>query len=136
MMESISCANSIFEQPWWLEAMAPGQWDSVEIMKDGKVVARLPFVKQKRLGCKLLGLPEFTQTLGYWIEDIDIKSAKKYSKEKELIMELIEKLPKNYNVDLGLDHSCDYLLPFFWNGFKVQLAYSYRIEDLHNTDQL
>ena len=136
MMDSITCVNSIFEQPWWLEAMAPGQWDSVEIEKNGKVVARLPFVKQKRLRCNLLGLPDFTQTLGYWIDDTDAKNPNKFTRRKDLITELIEKLPKNYNVDIALDHSCDYLFPFVWNGFRIQLAYSYRIEDIHDVDQI
>ena len=135
-MDSITCVNSIFEQPWWLEAMAPGQWDAVEIMKDDKVIARLPYVKQKRLGCNILGLPDFTQTLGYWVEETDAKNAKKFSREKDLITELVEKLPKKYSIDLALDHTCDYLYPFVWNGFKIQMAYSYRIEDLRNVDQL
>ena len=136
MKESITCVNSIFEQPWWLEAMAPGQWDAIEIEKNGKIVARLPFVRQKRLGFKLLGLPDFTQTLGYWIDDTGAKNAKKYSKEKELITELIQKLPKKCNIDLALDHACDYLFPFSWNGFRIHLAYSYRMNNIHDSDML
>lgn len=137
MIDSIPCVNSIFEQPWWLEAMAPGQWGAVEIEKNGKIVARLPFVKQKRLGCKLLGLPDFTQTLGYWLDDTEAKNANKYTRRKELITELIENLPKNYNnIDIALDHTCDYLFPFAWNGFKLQVAYSYRIEDIHDVERL
>ena len=116
--------------------MAPGQWDTVEVEKNGKIMARLPFVKQKRFGCNLLGLPDFTQTLGYWIDDSNAKNAKKNSKKKDIITELILKLPKNYNVDFALDHTCDYLFPFIWNGFRIQLAYSYRIEDIHNLDLL
>lgn len=136
MINSITCVNSIFEQPWWLEAMAPGQWEAVEIVKDGKVLARLPYVKQKRIGCRLLGMPDFTQTLGYWIADTGAKNANKYSTRKDIITELIEKLPPKCSVDLALDHNCDYLFPFTWAGFKIQIAYSYRIEDIHNVDQL
>ena len=120
MMDSITCANSIFEQPWWLEAMAPGQWGAVEIVKDKKIIARLPYVKQKRMGFNVFGCPDFTQTLGYWIEDTGAKNAKKYSREKDLLTELIENLPKGYSMDLTLDHSCDYLFPFKWNGFNIQ----------------
>lgn len=136
MMDSITCVNSIFEQPWWLDAIAPGQWEAVEITKDGKVVARLPFVKQKKVGCRLLGLPDFTQTLGYWIDDTGAKNAKKYSRQKDLVMELIENLPKGYSIDLTLDHSCDYLFPFRWRDFNIQILYSYRFEDIHDVDVL
>ncbi len=136
MKDSIACVNSIFEQPWWLDAVAPGQWDAVEIKKDEQLVARLPYIKEKRMGFKLLGMPKYTQTLGYWIEDTGAKNARKYARRKELISELISALPQKYNVDMDLDHTCDYLFPFRWNGYKLQMAYSYRIEDIHDVDQL
>ncbi len=136
MKESLTCVNSIFEQPWWLDAVAPGQWDAAEIEKDGKVIARLPFIKTKRFGLKLLGMPDYTQTLGYWIEDTGAKSARKYARNKELIFELIDKLPKGFNADLYLDHSCDYLFPFKWKDYKLQMAYSYRLEDIHNPEAI
>ena len=133
---AINEVNSIFEQPWWLDAVAPGQWDVSEILKDGNIVARLPYVKTKRLGFKFLGMPDYTQTLGYWIKDTGAKNAKRNARNKELITELIEKIPKGYNVDLELDHACDYLFPFRWHNFKLQVVYSYRLENIHNIEQL
>lgn len=134
--DSIEQVNSIFEQPWWLEAVAPGQWEAIEIKRDGKIVARLPYIKTKRLGFKLLGMPEYTQTLGYWIEDTGAKNARKNARAKELISEMINLLPKGYSVDLDLDHSCDYLFPFRWKGYNINMAYSYRLEDIHDTEVL
>lgn len=136
MKETLTCVNSIFEQPWWLDAVAPEQWDAVEIEKDGKIIARLPYVKMKHFGNKLLGMPSFTQTLGYWVEDTGAKNSRKYARQKDLITELITKLPPKYCVDLALDHSCNYLFPFKWNGFNLQIAYSYRLEDIHDMDLL
>ena len=132
--DTLSCVNSIFEQPWWLEAVAPGQWDVATIENDGKTIARLPYVKSTHFGCKLLGMPDYTQTLGYWIEDTGAKNARKHARKKDLVIELIEQLPKGYSVDLALDHSCDYLFPFKWKNFRMELLYSYRLEDIHNTD--
>lgn len=34
-VENIDQTHSIFEQPWWLDAAAPGQWDVVEIEEGG-----------------------------------------------------------------------------------------------------
>ncbi len=133
MKESIPYVNSIFEQPWWLEAVAPGQWGAAEIEKDGRLIARLPYVRQKRFGMKILGMPDYTQTLGYWVDDTGAKNARKFSRNKDLISELIGKLPKGYSADLALDHSCDYLLPFKWNGYRLELAYTYRLEDINDT---
>ena len=136
MNDSITCVNSIFEQPWWLDAVAPGQWNAIEIQKDGRIIARLPYVRTKRLRLPLLGMPDYTQTLGYWIEDTGAKNAKKYAREKDLVSELIDNLPKDCSIDLALDHTCDYLFPFHWSGFKLQAAYSYRIEDIRDVDRL
>lgn len=136
MNNNIVQVNSIFEQPWWLDAVAPGQWDAVEIEKGGKLVARLPYFKTKRFGFKLLGIPDYTQSLGYWIEKTGSKNAKKYARDKDLISELIKQLPKGYGIDIALDHTCDYLFPFKWSGFTLQMLYSYRIEDIHDIDQL
>lgn len=130
MSESSTCVNCIFEQPWWLEAVAPGQWEAAEIEMNGKVIARLPFYKTKRFGMKMIGMPAYTQTLGYCIKDTGAKNSKKYSRQKDLILELIEKLPKGYSVDLFLDHSCEYLFPFKWKGFRIEMVYSYRIDPI------
>lgn len=128
--------NSIFEEPWWLDAVAPGQWDAAEITANGRLIARLPYYKTNRVGLKLLGMPEYTQTLGYWVDDTGAKNVRKYARRKELVSALIDQLPKGYSVDLALDHTCDYLFPFRWKGFSLQLAYSYRIEDIHDIDSL
>ncbi len=136
MDNSIEQVNSIFEQPWWLDAVAPGRWDTAEIEKGGKLVARLPYFKTKRLGFNLLGMPDYTQTLGYWIEKTGSKNAKKYAREKDLISGLIKQLPQGYAIDIAFDHTCDYLFPFKWSGFMLHMMYSYRIEDIHDIDQL
>ena len=136
MKESITSVNSIFEQPWWLDAVAPGQWEAVEIQKDGKVIARMPYIKKKRLRFKVVGMPDYTQTLGYWVEDTGAKKARKYARCKELILELIKQFPKGYCVDIALDHSCEYLFPFKWQGYNIELVYSYRLEDIHNVESI
>ncbi len=134
--KSILQVNSVFEQPWWLDAVAPGQWAEATVEKDGKIVARLPYVLKKQMGFSLAGMPDYTQTLGYWIDDTGAKNARKYTREKELLTQLIEQLPKGYSVDLALDHSCDYLFPFKWNGYKMELVYSYRLQDIHDVDNI
>ena len=128
--------NSIFEQPWWLEAVAPGQWAEVTVEKDGKIQARLPYYRYRQFGFPVLGMPDYTQSLGYWIEETGAKNARKYAREKELITELIDQLPKRANLKLDLDHKCDYLFPLVWKGCKIQMAYSYRLDDLHDMDAL
>ena len=42
------CAHALFQQPWWLDAVAPGAWDAAVVVRDGETVGRLPFVRKQR----------------------------------------------------------------------------------------
>ena len=62
------CAHALFQQPWWLDAVAPGAWDAAIVTKDGEIVGRLPYVRMRRFGLTILGQPLLTQFLGPWIK--------------------------------------------------------------------
>ena len=31
---TLPCVNSFFEQPWWLDAVAPGDWGAAVVLND------------------------------------------------------------------------------------------------------
>jgi hypothetical protein len=68
--------NAIFQQPWWLDAVAPGHWGEVNCVRDGRVVARLPYVVRGRRRLRMLTQSSLTQTLGPWIEPSTAKAAR------------------------------------------------------------
>lgn len=119
-------ANSVFEQPWWLDIVAPGNWDEVYVKDNDQVIARLAFV----LNRKKIIMPDWTQTLGIWMRD-DIKTYKRGNshkfKQKEIIFELFKQLPNYKFCKFRLDSSNDYVLPFRWLGFNITPTFSYRI---------
>ena len=55
--------GSLFSQPWWLDAVAPGCWSEVVVENDGRVVARMPYVMRRRLGMRLLAMPLLTSSI-------------------------------------------------------------------------
>jgi hypothetical protein len=129
--------NSIFEEDVWLNVVAKEKWERIEIRnKNGKVDAAFPIFKTKKYGFKILTVPPLTQTMGIYIEDTGSKLTKKLEREKKLINNIIEELPKGYNYDFYLDVSNEYILPFLWNGFKSEPRFTYRIEDLSNLDEV
>ena len=136
MSSELKTVNSLFEQPWWLDAVAPGQWDAIEIRQGEKTVARLPYVRMRQFGFRVLGMPPYTQTLGYWTEKTGSKNEKHYAREKDMITALINGLPAGYKMDIMLDHACDYLFPFFWKGYNVEVKYSYRLEEICDREKL
>ena len=136
MEDSIKEVNSVFEQPWWLEAVAPGQWDCFELKKDDVLIARIPYVKSSRFGFKVLCNPQCTQTLGPWLNCNLSKTVNILSRQKELLVQLIDQIPSKCNVDFCFDSSLKYLLPFRWSGFRYEPSFSYRFEDLSDLDSI
>lgn len=136
MSKSISQVHSIFEQPWWLDAVAPGHWDAVEIEENGRIVARLPYVLRKKFGARIVGQPQLTQTLGPWIEYTSDTPSKRIAREKELFNKLISRLPKFDIFRQNFHSNVTNWMPFYWAGFDQTTRYSYAIEDLGNLENV
>lgn len=129
--------NSFFETTEWLNIVAGNDWNRICVnRKDGSVEASIPVVKMKKYGCKVLGMPTLTQTLGIYIEDTGAKLSKKLEREKKMINKIIDQLPRGYSVDIHLDVDNQYILPFLWRGFNAEPRYTYRIEDLSDLDNV
>jgi hypothetical protein len=134
--DSIPWVNSVFEQPWWLDAVAPGQWSAVELRRGDKVIARLPYRQRRRLGLATISQPPFTQTLGPWLAPMDGKYARRVETEKKLLSELVESLPRFDFFRQNLAPSLTNWLPFYWAGYQATVRYTYRICDLTDLDRV
>jgi lipid II:glycine glycyltransferase (peptidoglycan interpeptide bridge formation enzyme) len=126
--------NSIFQTPWWLDAVSPDRWEAIELSTDGKVVARLPYVMQEKMGLKLLTMPKLTQSLGPWIAPSTAKYTKQLSQQKTTFSDLIDRLPPHDYFSQNFHYSIAYWLPFLWRGFTIRPRCTYAIEDLTNID--
>jgi hypothetical protein len=134
--DSIPSVNCVFEQPWWLDAVAPGQWAAAEIKRGDKVVARLPYMHRRRLGLTTIGQPPFTQTLGPWLAPMEGKYARRVETEKKLLGQLVEALPEFDFFRQSLSPTLTNWLPFYWAGFEATIRYTYRICDLTDLDRV
>lgn len=104
------------------------------VEKGGSIVAAMPYVIKRRFGFKLLSQPALTQTLGPWIKTSDTKYAKRLSREKDLMEELIGQLPRYHYFSQNWHFSQTNWLPFFWKGFSQTTRYTYRLENLSDHD--
>jgi hypothetical protein len=131
---TIPAVNSLFEQPWWLDIVAPGAWGAAEIRKGDQVVARLPYARRRRLGLMTIVQPLFTQTLGPWIAPTEGKPSRRADNERALLGQLIEQLPPFDIFRQCCATTLTNWLPFYWAGFEATVRYTYRIEDLTDLD--
>ena len=121
--------NSIFEESWWLDAVAPGKWKELKVERDGVLIARWPIVFK---GNKM-HMPKYTQTLGIWLNPEYIKTL---ADEEKVYLQLIDQLPTGVNVEWDLAPNNKFYLPFVWNGFNVSVGASYVLNDLSDTEAI
>ena len=128
--------NCIFQESWWLDTVAPGQWAEAVVEKGGQITARMPYVKKKRYGLTGITTPKLTPVLGPWIKPSTAKYAKCLRRQKDAIESLLEQLPSHSYCYIACHPSVTNLLPFYWAGFDLQLAYTYKILDLTDPDRI
>jgi hypothetical protein len=121
--------NSVFEQPWWLDVVAPNAWKEILVEEEGEIIARWPiFIKGNHIV-----MPKLTQTLGFWLSEKIIDSDPYFDKRKRITNLFLEQLPRNKSINVRLDHKVDYFLPMHWKHYIINPCISYRINDLTNT---
>jgi GNAT acetyltransferase-like protein len=130
------CANAIFQQPWWLDAVAPARWDEVRVERDGRVVARLPFVVRGPRPLRLLSMPPLTQTLGPWVERSEGTAARALDNELRLLEELEAALPTSQGFVQAFSPTMMNGLPFYWAGYRLEVQYTYRLQGIRSQESL
>ncbi len=136
MTGTIPQTDCLFQQPWWLDAVAPGSWDAVTVEEGGRIAARLPYAIVRRLGLTLIATPKLTQCLGPWIEPSEARYAKRLARERDLMHALIEGLPKGHLFWQNFHYSRTNWLPFYWKGFSQTTRYTYVLDDLSDPERV
>jgi hypothetical protein len=134
--DTIPCAHSLFEQPWWLDAVALGAWDDVVVVKDGETVGRLPFMRKRRYGLTILSQPPLTQFLGPWIKAEPGEQHTRLAHEYETLTGLIDALPHHDIFVQSFHRSMTNCLAFHWSGFSHSVRYTYVLEELNDHDKI
>jgi hypothetical protein len=129
-------ANAIFQQPWWLDAVASGRWDQVTIERDGVTVARLPYVVRGRGRWRMLTQPRLAQTLGPWVRQPRAKPAHALGTEIEWLATLEAELPAAEAFSQHFSPTMMNALPFHWAGYRLEVQYTYRLEGLTSEEAL
>ena len=124
--ETVS-ANAIFQQPWWLEALAPGRWDEATVERAGGLAARLPYVERGWPRMRVLTMPPLTQTLGPWLEHADASPPRAVGHEHDLLAELEAALPPAVAFVQQFSPTVLNALPFHWAGYRMEIRYTYRL---------
>jgi CelD/BcsL family acetyltransferase involved in cellulose biosynthesis len=128
--------NAIFQQPWWLDAVAPGRWSEATVERDGRVVARLPYLVRGGRALRVLTMPPLTGTLGPWVAQSQARPARALSREMELLAALEAALPRADVFSQQFSPTMLNALPFRWAGYRLEVQYTYRLKGLDSEERL
>ena len=127
----------IFQEPWWLDAVAPSAWREITVSSGGVLRARWPIYEEQRGLFHVITLPPLTHRLGPWLDLGDAtKSARRYEVEKDLTNELLEQLPSYDILQINCHSGITNMLPFVWNGFEETARYTYVIDLAQSEEEL
>lgn len=132
-------ALPIFYQNWWLDAVCGvGEWSvAIARKKDGQISGVLPYYLTKMKGQPVNIMPILTPQLGVWIVyPPNLSTAKKYSYEKKVTMDLVQQLPKVTYYQQNYSYRYQNAQPLHWLGFKNTIRYSYRLNDIRNLEEV
>lgn len=136
-MKEAACYHySLFQSPWWLEAVAPGEWGEVTVEAGGIIAARWPYVIKKKFGFTFLVMPLLTQNLGPWLRPVEGKYVNQVSGQRRLMEELLEKLPRYDFFWQQFHPSLTDWLPLHWQGFRQTTRYTYIIKKLNRLEEI
>jgi hypothetical protein len=122
--------GSIFAHRWWLEAVAPGMYEILEINEGGGIRAAWPIVCSKSDGAKHVCMPALTQKLGILFTPSAARPVEAQSKNQRRTTELIEQLGDTASFHQNFHENFIDWLPFYWQGYAQTTRYTYVLEDI------
>jgi hypothetical protein len=134
--DAVRPTHCIFQEDWWLDAVAPDAWAVATVGSGRDIQARLPYVHTRRRLYSSIRQPHVTQTLGPWFRPTAEKPAAAVGREHQLAKELLAQLPRSDFISMNLHHSITNWLPYLWMGFDVVPKVSYLIEQLGSSEEM
>ena len=132
----------LFLQAWWLDAVCTPEnkkWDVWIYYEGNDIVATMVFHTYKKLGFTFLTQPQLTQHSGIWINyPSNISTNRKYSLEKRIcdfFIGQIEQAHIHYYQQCWHYKQTNWL-PFYWHHFTQTTRYTYRIENISDTEKV
>jgi hypothetical protein len=119
-------ARTIFNEDWWLDAAAPGEWDRVRVSWDGEDVGDMAFRIKKRWGLTYIGMPHLTRTMSPQLRPPSAKAATREMLCQDIVAELMAKLPRYDRFERALEPGCPSVQGFVHANLPVTHMFTFR----------
>jgi hypothetical protein len=126
---------TIFQQPWWLEALSDNRYRAVSVGDDNAFLW-WPYMQDRWWGFSLLGAPDMTHVLGPVIRLREAKAVSQASQRRRLIETAQAQLPRADGFQQVLSPEVAHAMDFHLAGFELEVGYTYRLDTKASTDVL
>jgi hypothetical protein len=131
--------HSLFEEPYWLNLVAPGQWHEATVVRDNQIIGRLPYVLKSKFGMRRISTSWFTPWLGPWVRPSGAKPTGELSHQHQVLEQLVKQLPRAEQVLIPCAPEYQNLMAGHWAGYRLGMGYTHRLltgNDAANWDGL
>jgi hypothetical protein len=122
--------SSIFAHRWWLDAVAPGSYDILELVHNDEIHAAWPIVYLTRDDARHVYMPPLTQKLGILFAPAGARTTELLSLNQKRSGELIDRLGPIVTLQQNFHESFTDWLPFYWRGYGQTTRYTYVLENI------
>ncbi len=123
--------GSVFALSWWLDAVTRNAWQANVIDAGGEAAAAWPTAVHSTRWGRLLTGPPLTPFLGPVLPP---SAGRGRSREIKLLESLVEALGDVAHIEARCNPGFDYWTPLSWHGFTQTTRYTWRLEDVSDTN--
>lgn len=121
-------SGSLFHERWWLSAVTQGNFKEVTVSKGGRIVGRLPFVLERKMGFTTVSMPAFTHVLGPWVDSGAGKLQTRLLRRLSIVRDLLDQLPRFDSLKLALNAATADGLAFQDRGYELTPQFTFLID--------
>ena len=125
---------TVFHEAWLLDAASGGRHDCVEVLQDGVVVGRLPFVRRRSVGITLITQPRLTHLLGPAISEGDGAPTTRALRRSRIVRELLAKLPASSGFSQKIQGGLADIPAFQEAGYEIRVEITYELPPLPDAE--
>lgn len=122
------CEPTVFHEAWLLDAASDGAIEFVEVLDQGKVVGRMPFMRRSSLGVTLITQPRLIHLLGPVIDDGRGAAVTRALKRNRIVSELLGKLPASSGFSQKIHGGLADVVAFQEAGYEIKVELTYDIQ--------
>lgn len=123
-----SLEPTLFHETWWLEAAAGGLVETARVVRNGKIIAQLPYYKRKHgFGLTSIDLPPLTHFLGPTILVRDSSEKNAFLERLDITRALIEQLPEVSEIYIKCHRGVSDVIAFQSCGFRSAVQFTHEI---------